>query len=127
MAVAPGRQDQQHATIDIGQRSPIERLREDFGIDERDLARALGVDRRTLARWASGDTYPRHGSRDRLRKLVALHARLWETWRTAEDARRWLHRSSPFLGDMAPIDAVRAGRFDRVEAALEAIDSGFAS
>jgi len=42
-------------------------------------------------------------------------------------ARTWHHRPSPLLGQTEPIELVRAGRFDRVEAALEAINSGFAS
>ena len=32
--------------------------------------------------------------------------------------------SNRYLGGMTPADAVRAGRIDRVEAALEAFDSG---
>ena len=48
-------------------------------------------------------------------------------WATPEAARAWLHRPSPFLGHTEPIELVRAGRFDRVEAALEALTSGFAT
>jgi uncharacterized protein (DUF2384 family) len=48
-------------------------------------------------------------------------------WSSMDAARAWLHRPSPFLGQTEPIELVRAGRFDRVEAALEAINSGFAT
>jgi uncharacterized protein (DUF2384 family) len=105
----------------------IRRLEADLGLDTYALAQALRVDRRTLLRWASGETYPRTEGRDRLHALVTLHARLGGTWKTAAAARRWLHRPSPYLGHAEPADMIRAGRFDRVEAALEAIDSGFAS
>ncbi len=115
------------ASIDIGLGSAIQRLEEDFGLDDRGLAQALGVDRRTLTRWSTGDTYPQKEARSRLHKIVELHKALMMMWRTRDAAREWLHRPSPFLGHTEPIDLVRAGRFDRVEAALEAINSGFAS
>jgi putative toxin-antitoxin system antitoxin component (TIGR02293 family) len=105
----------------------LEQLEHDFGLSSSELAQALSVDRRTLERWAGGDTFPRHAARDRLLALVALHARLAELFETAEDVRTWLHRPLPFLGRMAPIDAVEVGRIEGVEDALEAIDEGFAS
>jgi len=113
--------------IDISLGSAIRRLEADLGLDAYALAQALRVDRRTLLRWASGETYPRQDGRDRFHALTMLHARLGETWKTASAARRWLHHPSPYLGHAEPADMIRAGRFDRVEAALEAIDSGFAS
>jgi len=113
--------------IDISLGSAIRRLEADLGLDDYTLAQALRVDRRTLTRWISGETYPRQDGRDRLHALATLHARLGETWKTVGSARRWLHRPSPYLGHAEPVDMIRAGRFDRVEAALEAIDSGFAS
>jgi transcriptional regulator with XRE-family HTH domain len=113
--------------VDISLGSAIRRLEADLGLDDYALSQALRVDRRTLTRWVSGETYPRQEGRDRLHALATLHARLGLTWKTAGAARRWLHRPSPYLGHAEPADMIRAGRFDRVEAALEAIDSGFAS
>lgn len=107
--------------VDISLGSAIRRLEADLGLDDYALAQALRVDRRSLTRWISGETYSRHDGRDR------LHARLGLTWKTVGAARRWLHRPSPYLGHAEPADMIRAGRFDQVEAALEAIDSGFAS
>jgi Antitoxin Xre/MbcA/ParS C-terminal toxin-binding domain len=37
---------------------------------------------------------------------------------------RWLRSESRYVGGQRPIDALRVGEFDRVEAALEALDSG---
>lgn len=113
--------------IQITLKPALDQLEHDFGLSSRELAQSLGVDRRTLERWASGDTFPRHGARDRLLALVALHTRLTELFEAAEDVRTWLHRPLPFLGRMAPIDAVKVGRIESVDAALEAIDEGFAS
>ena len=99
----------------------------DLGLDERGLALALGVDKRTLNRWISGDNYPQREARKRLQALVQLHHALLLMWSDMDAARTWLHRPSPYLGQTEPIELVRAGRYDRVEAALEAINSGFAS
>ena len=115
------------APIQITLKPALDQLEHDFGLSSTELAQALSVDRRTLERWASGDTFPRHAARDRLLALVALHTRLAELFETPEDMRTWLHRPLPFLGHMAPIDAVKVGRIESVDAALEAIDEGFAS
>ena len=115
------------AQIDVGLGGPLRQLQDDLGLDERGLALALGVDKRTLSRWISGDNYPQREARKRLQQLVNLHYALHLMWSDMDAARSWLHRPSPYLGQTEPIELVRAGRFDRVEAALEAIASGFAS
>jgi transcriptional regulator with XRE-family HTH domain len=113
--------------IQITLESAIKQLREDLGITSRDLAQALGVDQRTVTRWSTGDAFPRHGAKERLETLAALDERLAETFVSWEAARAWLRTPTRYLSDMAPIEAVRAGRSDRVMALIEAIDSGFAS
>ena len=115
------------APIQVTLKPALDQLEHDFGLSSPELAQALRVDRRTLERWASGDTFPRHAARDRLLALVALHGRLAELFETAMDLLTWLHRPLPFLGHMAPIDAVKVGRIESVDAALEAIDEGFVS
>jgi uncharacterized protein (DUF2384 family) len=127
MTTARAESDSRIAPIQVTLRPAIDQLQHDFGLSGAELAQALGVDRRTLERWASGDTFPRHATRDRLIELVALHARLATLFATVADMRAWLHRPLPFLGQMAPIDAVKVGRIASVDAALEAIDEGFAS
>jgi hypothetical protein len=54
---------------------------------------------------------------------VALAEHLEEIF--GENASEWLEADTRYLGGMKPIEALRAGRMDRVEAALEALDSGF--
>ena len=113
--------------IQITLKPALDQFEHDFGLTSRELAQALSVDRRTLERWASGETFPRHAARDRLVALAALYTRLAELFETDADARTWLHRPLPYLGQMAPIDAVKVGRIESVDAALEAIEDGFAS
>jgi putative toxin-antitoxin system antitoxin component (TIGR02293 family) len=127
MAVEHARTARSLSQIQVTLRPALEQIEHDFGLSSRELAQALGVDRRTLDRWASGDTFPRHAAKARLIRLVALHDRLAETFDSADDVRAWLHRPLSFLGRMAPIDAVKVGRLESVEGALDAIDEGFAS
>lgn len=127
MTITAGQSVDRPGPLQVTLAPAIRRLEDDLGLSARDLAQALGVDRRTLERWAAGDTYPRARAKDRLLHLAALHTRLTETFETSDAARAWLHRRMPYLGDMAPADAIKVGRFESVEAALEAIDSGFAT
>jgi transcriptional regulator with XRE-family HTH domain len=113
--------------IQITLEPAIRQLSADFGLTGRELAQALGVDQRTVARWSAGDAFPRQGAKDRLEALAALDERLDEMFVSWDAARAWLRAPTRYLSDMAPIDAVRAGRSDGVLALVEAIDSGFAS
>src|SRR2546423_2828759 len=89
--------------IQITLKPALDQLEHDFGLSGRELAQALGVDRRTLERWENGDTFPRHAARDRLLRLVGLHARLAELFETADGLRGWLHRPLPYLGNLSPV------------------------
>jgi transcriptional regulator with XRE-family HTH domain len=102
----------------------VEQVCGDLGLSTSDLARALGTSTRTLERWRSGETYPQHDMRRRLAALLELDRRLRETFRTPEAIHAWVHQPSRYLGGLTPADAIRVGRFDRVEADLEGLDSG---
>jgi DNA-binding transcriptional regulator YiaG len=105
-------------------RRAIETLEGGLGLGGGELAGALGASVRTVERWRTGQTYPQHESRERLADLVAVEHRLGETFANPEAGRAWLHSSNPYLGGLTPLEALLAGRSDRVEAALEALDSG---
>jgi uncharacterized protein (DUF2384 family) len=95
----------------------------DLDVPITELARALGADPRTVERWRSG-TYPQRETRQRLADLQHLHVHLRDTFASAEALKEWVHGPNRYLGGLSPADAIRVGRFDRVEAALEALDSG---
>jgi len=101
-------------------------LVEDLGVTEQDLAGIVRANVRTVERWRQTGTYPQRAARERLAELEALHQHLRNTFASPEARRAWMHHATPFLGEMTPADALRAGRLDRVEAALEALDSGIA-
>jgi hypothetical protein len=102
----------------------LDDLENDLGFTPAIVASALNANERTVARWRKDGNYPQHESRRRLASLQALHAHLLETFKSQEIARHWLSSSNAFFGGLAPLDVIRAGRVDRVSAALEAIDSG---
>ena len=102
----------------------VEVLEGGLGLSRGEIAGALGASARTVERWRTGQTYPQHEARERLADLVALEGRLGETFVDPEARRAWLRSGSPYLGGLTPLEALRAGRADRVRAALEALDSG---
>ncbi len=97
-----------------------------LGVADGALAVVAGVPPRSLARWREG-TYPQIAARARVEALGALLNKLLRSFGEDDDAalRVWLHADNRYLGGLKPIEALMAGRFDRVEAALIALDEGF--
>jgi uncharacterized protein (DUF2384 family) len=110
--------------LGIGPRQAIEQIQHTLGLSDSELAHALSASPRTLKRWRVDGTYPQHETRARLAALVALSEHLTETFQTHNAIQIWMHTSNRYLGGFTPTEAVRAGRSDRVAAALEALDSG---
>ena len=102
----------------------IEQLESDLGLTTGDLARMLDSSTRTIDRWRTGQAYPQNAMRRQLAELEALHHHLLETFATAAAARAWLRQTSHYLSGLTPLEALKADRPDRVEAALEALDTG---
>lgn len=102
----------------------VEALEMGLGLGKGELAGALGASVRTVERWRTGQTYPQHEARERLAELLAIEAHLEETFDEPESRRVWLRSGNPYLGGLTPLEALRAGRADRVRGALEALDSG---
>ena len=112
------------ATLQLTPDQAVIRLSRDLGLSMATLAQATGTSPRTVERWRSGATLPQRDARHRLAALLALDARLRKTFDSPEAIRAWLNAENRYLGGLTPSDAVQVGRFDRVEAALEALDSG---
>jgi transcriptional regulator with XRE-family HTH domain len=112
------------ATLEAALGQLVESLELNLGLSISELAQALGVNTRSVERWRTGETHPQHDARQRLASLEGLAGRLRQTFSTPEAGRAWLRDPSRYLGGLTPADALRVGRIDRVEAALEALDSG---
>jgi uncharacterized protein (DUF2384 family) len=102
----------------------IDQVSADLKLTRDELARALGIGSRTLERWRIDERYPQRQTRRRLRELLDLDHHLRDTFTSDAAIVEWVHGPSRYLGGLTPADAIRVGRFDRVEAALEAMDSG---
>jgi len=102
----------------------LDTLEKSLGISEDELAQALNSNRRTLQRWRAGTAYPQRQARQRLAQLLSLHERVRGAVKGRGAVRKWLHSESRYLGGMTPAEAMRAGRLDRVEAALEEFEAG---
>ncbi len=97
-----------------------------LGVTDVMLSTALGVAPRALVRWREG-IYPQTATRSKVEVLSGLYQRLSKSF-SADDEEAlhaWLFAENRFLGGLRPVEALRASRFDRVEAALTALDEGF--
>lgn len=116
--------DATQLTLDTTPARAVQRLMEDLGLSRREMAEALDATPWTLERWRSGLAHPQVETRRRLAALLALDERLGETFADRDAVREWIATPGRYLGGLTPAEAVRVGRMDRVEAALEALDSG---
>lgn len=110
--------------VSVGLERLIVDLEAGLSLGPDELAAALGVVPRTVARWRSGERFPQHQARRRLDALLALRDRLEESFDGRDAVAAWLNANSAYLGGIKPIEALRIGRIDAVEAAIEALDSG---
>lgn len=96
----------------------------DLGVADAQLRRAFRLDARSFRRWRRGDHSLQNEGQPKLDDLESLRIHLLETFTTVAAARTWLHASSRYLGGRTPVETLEAGQFDRVEAALNALDLG---
>ena len=116
--------DASSAVLKMTPRQALDTLETELGIPEEDLAQALNSSGRSLQRWRAGSAHPQQLARQRLAELLRLHERVREAFEGQNAVRLWVHSHSRYLSGITPAEAIRAGRLDRVEAALEALDSG---
>jgi uncharacterized protein (DUF2384 family) len=112
------------AILETTPRRALDTIEKSLGIPEDELAQALKSNPRTLKRWRAGIAHPQQLARRRLAELLSLEERARQVFKGRDAARRWFHIESRYLGGMTPAEAVRVGRLDRVEAALDALDAG---
>lgn len=108
---------------DVTLQGTITYLQRCLGISDHELAAIVGATPRSVARWRDDAALPQRAARRRIGDLVGLCERLLSTFE-ADDVQGWLRGENRALGGLRPIEAVRAGRLDRVHDALEVIDSG---
>jgi putative toxin-antitoxin system antitoxin component (TIGR02293 family) len=92
-------------------------------LDQRDVARVLGANPRTVGRWLKEETAPRRESRERLLEFLAVIERLSATLRP-QPAHDWLFTPNPSLGHNKPADLLKEGRYREVLGAVDALAEG---
>lgn len=112
------------AVLEVTPAQAVEQLTNDLELSKNELSHALNVTPRTLDRWTSGEAHPQREARQRLATLLDFDYRLREVFRTPEASNEWLRSENRYLGALTPLEVARAGRIDRLEAALEALSSG---
>jgi ribosome-binding protein aMBF1 (putative translation factor) len=100
----------------------IDRVMAGLGMSRADLATALEVTERSIARWQAGKNYPQYESRARLDELNALGDRLRRSFGDDQAANAWLHAPNDALRGQAPYAALLEDRIDAVMRALTARD-----
>ena len=101
----------------------LERIKASVGLSREDVARVVGANSRTVARWASGANMPRGVTRQRLLELAAVSQQLAKVM-TPDSASAWLYEPNPLLNNNRPVDLVAQGRFQEVLDLIDAIGEG---
>ncbi len=101
----------------------LERLKDDGGLQGKDIANIVDVSPATVSRWSSGKATPDLRTQTVIAELRYVVDRLADFY-TPEETRLWLHARHPMLGNARAIDLINSGRTEEVLAVIEALDSG---
>jgi transcriptional regulator with XRE-family HTH domain len=101
----------------------IESAREAFGLNYVELARSLGVDRRTVLRYRKRTVVPSRRAQARMEKLRDIHRLLELVLGDRDSQLEWLYGSAPLVRGQRPIDLMRKGELDEVLAVLTSLYS----
>jgi transcriptional regulator with XRE-family HTH domain len=98
-------------------------LRDEGGLQGKDIANILSVSPATVSRWYSGKASPDLRTQTVIAELRYVVDRLSEFY-TAEETRLWLHTPHPMLQGARAIELINQGRTEEVLAVIESLDAG---
>jgi transcriptional regulator with XRE-family HTH domain len=101
----------------------IDRLRDDGGLQGKDIANIVAVSPATVSRWSSGKATPDLRTQTVIAELRYVVDRLADFY-TPEETRIWLHAKHPMLNGERAIDLINSGRTEAVLAIIDALDAG---
>ncbi len=101
----------------------LDHLKDDGGLQGKDIANIVAVSPATVSRWSSGKATPDLKTQTVIAELRYVVDRLSDFY-TPEETRLWLHARHPMLGNARAIDLINSGRTEEVLAVIEALDSG---
>jgi uncharacterized protein (DUF2384 family) len=101
----------------------LDRLRDDGGLQGKDIANIVAVSPATVSRWSSGKASPDLRTQTVIAELRYVVDRLTDFY-TPDETRLWLHTPHQMLGGERAIDLINAGRTEEVLAVIESLDTG---
>jgi len=102
----------------------ILRMKENLGLNYTEIAKVLGVDRKTVYRYRKLDSAPSKNVLEQLAKIREIIQLLSEVFINENAQREWLRKTVPFLRYQRPIDLIRKGEFNDVRSLLAGLNSG---
>lgn len=101
----------------------LDRLRDDGGLQGKDIANIVAVSPATVSRWSSGKAAPDLRTQTVIAELRYVVDCLNDFY-TPDEIRLWLHTSHPMLKGARAIDLINEGRTQEVLAVIESLDTG---
>jgi uncharacterized protein (DUF2384 family) len=95
-----------------------------LGLTDAELAALLADDAEEFGSWCKHEIDAMPDTQAERIALTELAERLRTTFRSADDARAWMHNPNLYLGGLLPVDVLRSSGAQWVHNALEVIDSG---
>ena len=101
----------------------LDHLRDDGGLQGKDIANIVAVSPATVSRWFSGKATPDLRTQTVIAELRYVVDRLSDFY-TPDETRIWLHTPHQMLKRERAIDLINAGRTEEVLAVIESLDTG---
>ena len=101
----------------------LDRLREDGGLQGKDVANIVQVSPATVSRWTHGKATPDLRTQTVIAELRYVVDRLADFYE-ADEIRLWLHTPHQMLSGARAIELINAGRTEEVLAVIEALYAG---
>jgi transcriptional regulator with XRE-family HTH domain len=101
----------------------LDHLRDDGGLQGKDIANIVSVSPATVSRWSNGKATPDLRTQTVIAELRYVVDRLSDFY-TPDETRLWLHTKHPMLNGERAIDLINEGRTEAVLAVIESLDAG---
>lgn len=101
----------------------LDRLKDEGGLQGKDIANIVAVSPATVSRWSSGKATPDLRTQTVIAELRYVVDRLADFY-TPDETRLWLHAAHPMLKGERAIDLINSGRTEAVLAIIESLDTG---
>ncbi len=101
----------------------LEHLKDDGGLQGKDIANIVEVSPATVSRWLSGKATPDLRTQTVIAELRYVVDRLSDFY-APDETRLWLHAKHQMLKGERAIDLINSGRTEDVLAVIDSLDAG---